>query len=268
VHSRVAHLSTRSVRYLEAGSGRPLVWLHAFPLSADQWLPQLSRVPPGWRFIAPDLRGFRGGSQAFEAVDLPGVTMDGYAGDVLELMTQLEIADAVIGGLSMGGYVAFALLRRAPKRVSGLVLADTRATADTVEGRAARDRLVELAVREGSSGIAREMLPKLLGATSRRDQPDLEDAVRRLILVNTPDAIVAAVQALKSRPDSTPLLASITCPTLILCGEEDALTPMIDSEAMHGAIPGSRLVRLAGAGHLSNLENPIGFNAAIAGLQR
>jgi 3-oxoadipate enol-lactonase len=266
VHSRVAHLSTRSVRYLEAGSGRPLVWLHAFPLSADQWLPQLSRVPPGWRFIAPDLRGFRGGSVAYDAIDLAGVTMDGYAADALDLMTQLEIADATIGGLSMGGYVAFALLRRAPTRVNGLVLADTRATADTPEGRAARDRMTDLVKRDGPSGIAREMLPKLLGPTSRRDQPDLEDAVRRLIEVNTTAAIAAALEALKTRPDATPLLASITCPTLIICGEEDALTPMADSEAMHQAIPGSRLVRLAGAGHLSNLENPLGFNAALASL--
>ena len=268
VHSRAAHLSTRTLRYLEAGSGRPLIWLHAFPLSADQWLPQLSRVPPGWRFIAPDLRGFRGGRQAFEVFDLPGVTMDAYAGDVLELMTHLEIADAVVGGLSMGGYVAFALLRKAPSRVSGLVLADTRATADTPEGRAARDKMIELVGREGSAGVAREMLPKLLGETTRREQPDLSDAVRRLIEVNTSDAIAAALNALKSRPDSTPLLASIACPTLIICGEEDVLTPMADSEAMHQAISGSRLVRLAGAGHLSNLENPIGFNDAIAGLSR
>jgi len=268
VHSRVAHLSTRSVRYLEAGTGRPLIWLHAFPLSADQWLPQLSRVPPGWRFIAPDLRGFRGGSQAFEAFDLPGVTMDGYAADVLELMTQLEMTDAVIGGLSMGGYVAFAIQRRAPSRVSGLVLADTRSTADTAEGRAARDRMADLVAREGAAGVAREMLPKLLGETTRRDQPDLTDAVRRLIEVNTPEAIGAAIQALKTRPDSTPLLASIACPTLIICGEEDVLTPMADSEAMHAAIAGSRLVRLPGAGHLSNLENPIGFNDAIASLSR
>lgn len=260
MRSSVANLSTSSVRYLEAGSGRAMVLVHAFPLSAEQWLPQLARVPPGWRFVAPDLRGFGGG----EPGPVPGgITMDTYAADVIELMAHLEIPSAVIAGLSMGGYVAFAIARRAPARVAGLVLADTRAAADTADGRAARDRMLALVARDGPPGVAREMLPKLLGETTRRDQPDLIDAVQRLIEHNSPDGIAAAVRAMKDRPDSTPRLSSFTCPVTVVCGDEDVITTVTESEALHRAIPGSRFVRIAAAGHLSNLENPAAFTAAL-----
>lgn len=269
--TKVARLPTRSVRYLEAGSGQPAVLLHAFPLSADQWLPELHRVPPGRRLVAPDLRGFRGSGPAFEdpspGLEPDGVTMAMYAEDVLALMSHLGIARAVVGGLSMGGYVAFEIMRMAPSRISGLVLANTRATADTAEGRSARDRMLGLVRKDGPAGIAREMLPKLLGATSRREQPDLEDAVRRLIEANSADAIAQAIVAMKNRPDSTPLLSSITCPTLIIAGDEDAIISRAEAEAMQRAIAGSRLVVLPRVGHLSNLENPRAFDDALFTMQ-
>jgi len=262
VLSKVARLPTRSVRYLEAGSGTALLLLHAFPLSADQWLPQLSRVPPGWRIVAPDFRGF-GGQELAPATGVSVIAMDTYAADTLELMSHLEIDRAVVCGLSLGGYVAFAMLRRASERVAGLVLADTRATADTEEGRAGRDRMLDLLRKDGTAGVAAVMTPKLLGATTQREQPDLMDAVRRLIEFNRPAGIASAIGALKDRPDATGLLPSIACPTTIICGEEDTLTPPADSEILHRVIPGSRLVILPHAGHLSNLENPSGFNAAL-----
>jgi pimeloyl-ACP methyl ester carboxylesterase len=260
VTSKVAHLTHRSVRYLESGSGTPLVLLHAFPLSADQWLPQLHRAPPGWRVVAPDLRGFRGGASA-DAEVVPGtLTIDDYARDVLALMDHLEIDRAAIGGLSMGGYVAFGVMRLAPARVAGLVLANTRATADAPEGRAARDKMIDLARREGADSIARAMLPKLLGETTWREQPDLAQAVGQMIRANTSEAIAAALAALRDRPDCTPMLPSIACPTLVIAGEEDALIPRAETDAMHGAIPGARLVFLPRIGHLANLEDPRGFN--------
>jgi 3-oxoadipate enol-lactonase len=264
VLSKVAHLATRSVRYLEAGSGRPLVWLHAFPLSADQWLPQMSRVPPGWRFIAPDLRGFRGAGPAFEDVGLENQTIDGYAADVLELMTHLEVEAATIGGLSMGGYVAFAIVHRAPDRVTGLVLANTRAAADSPQGKINRTAMLERLSRDGVPAIAEEMVPKLLGETTRRDQPDLVEVVNRLILANTSEAIAAAVRAMRERPDSTPLLPRLACPVTLIHGAEDVLIPVAEAERMRDVIPGARLVVLPAVGHLSNLEDPVGFNAAIA----
>jgi pimeloyl-ACP methyl ester carboxylesterase len=231
-----------------------MILLHAFPLSADQWLPDLHRVPRGWRFIAPDLRGFRGAGPAFEPAGLDSMTMADYAADVIELMDHLELERAAIAGLSMGGYIAFALLRQARSRVDGLVLANTRATPDTPEARAARDTLIEVARGDGAAGVAREMIPKLLGESTRRERPDLIDAVTHLIARNPPEALIAALEAMKARPDSTPDLASIRCPTTVVCGDEDTVIPRAEAEAMHAAIDGSRLVVLPRAGHLSNLE--------------
>jgi pimeloyl-ACP methyl ester carboxylesterase len=263
VFSKVAHLPVRSVRYLEAGSGRPVVWLHAFPLSAEQWLPQFAKVPPGWRFIAPDLRGFRGAGAAFEEIALDDITMDDYAADVLALMSHLEIDRAVVAGSSMGGYVAFAILRRAAARVSGLVLVGTRAGADTDEGRAGRDRMLDLLGREGVGAIAREMVPKLLGATTRREQPDLAETLGRMIEMNSAGAIAAAIRALKARPDSRPLLPAIQCPTVIVAGDEDAIIPRADADAMHAAIPGSTITILPRIGHLPNVEGTGLFSTVL-----
>ena len=261
--TQVAHLLHRSLRYLESGSGRPLLLLHAFPLSADQWLPQLHRVPPGWRFIAPDLRGFRGMGPAFEDLGLSGLTIEDYADDVLALMTHLEIEDAAVAGLSIGGYVTFAMLRRAPERVSGLVLSNTRAIADSTLARDARAASIALVEREGTAAIAREMSPKLLGESTRRGQPDLEEAVKRLILVNAPDAIIAALGALRDRPDSSDLLSSIAVPTLVIAGDEDAIINITESRSMQEAIPGSTLVTLPRTGHLGNLEAPGAWSTAV-----
>jgi len=239
------------------------VLLHAFPLSADQWLPQLHRVPPGWRFLAPDLRGFRGVGPAFEDPALSGLSIDDYADDVLALMTHVEVDRAVVCGVSMGGYVAFAMWRRAAARVTGLVLSNTRAAADSPEARAGRDRTIALVRTGGANALAAEMVSRLLGETTRREQPDLEDAVRRLILVNSTEGIVSALAALRDRPDATPLLPTISGPTLVVGGAEDAVVPVPETETMHRALPGSRLVILPRAGHLSNLEAPMAWGKAL-----
>jgi len=262
VQSKVANLPTRSVRYLEAGSGTPVILLHAFPLHAEQWLPQLSRLPPRVRVVAPDLRGFRN-SEPFVGGESPEVTIETYARDVLELMSHLDMPRAVVCGLSMGGYVALAVWTRAPTRVSGLVLANTRAAADTGEARAARDRLIQLTELEGAGGLAAVMLPKLLGETSRREQPDLADAVDMLIRGNRGRGLQAAMRAMRDRPDFTPVLATITCPTTVITSTEDVVISRAEAEAMRAGIRGARLVEVPGAGHLSNLENPFAFNDAL-----
>jgi pimeloyl-ACP methyl ester carboxylesterase len=268
VRSVVANLPDRSVRYLEAptdssATRSTLVLVHAFPLCADQWLPQLARTPPGWRLVAPDLRGFRNAESTVAEPVPAAMTIDRYAADVLALMDHLEIDKAFIGGLSMGGYVAFGMVRQAKARVTGLVLANTRASADSADARGNRDRLIELAHRDGPEAIARAMLPKLLGETTWREQPDLAHTIGQMVRANTSEAIAAALAALRDRPDSTPLLSSIACPTLIIAGEEDALIPRGDADEMHAAIKGSRLVMLPRVGHLGNLENPPGFTDAL-----
>jgi pimeloyl-ACP methyl ester carboxylesterase len=174
-------------------------------------------------------------------------------------MDHLDVHQAVVGGLSMGGYVALAMMRTAAERVSGLVLADTRATADSPEARAGRDRMVAVLESEGPKGVAREMIPKLLGETTRSERRDLVEAVEQLIERNGTDGIRAAILAMKARPDASDVLPTIRCPTLVICGAEDTVTPPAESEVLHKAISGSRLAIIPSAGHLSNLENPMGF---------
>lgn len=253
------------LRYLEAApraGDRPrgtLILLHAFPLNARMWQGQLALAETGWRVIAPQLRGFDGG-----AGDPPAASVDDYAGDVIDLLDALHLHQAVVAGLSMGGYVAFALLRLAARYVQGLILADTRAQADTPEGIAGRTRLLQLVQDKGPSAVAEELIPKLLGATSLASRPAVVERVRSLALANSSEAIAGAIRALMTRPDSTPLLGAIHVPTLIVVGEEDTVTPPAASDEMHRAIAGSALVRIPQAGHLSNLEQPALFDAALA----
>jgi pimeloyl-ACP methyl ester carboxylesterase len=253
------------LRYLEAAprsDDRPrgtLLLLHAFPLNARMWEGQLALADTGWRVIAPQLRGFDAGGG-----DPPAVSLDDYAGDVIDLLDALHLKQVVVGGLSMGGYVAFALLRFAARYVQGLVLADTRSQADTPEGLAGRARLLQVVQDKGPSAVADEMIPKLLGETTKRTRPAVVEQARSLALASSAAAIAGAIRALMTRPDSTPLLSSIHVPTLIVVGDEDALTPPLASEEMQRAIAGSELVRIPQAGHLSNLEQPDLFNAALA----
>jgi 3-oxoadipate enol-lactonase len=252
-------------RYLEAqpsASARrrgALVLLHAFPLNARMWERQLSISAAGWRVIVPQLRGFDG-----SAADRPASSVDDYAGDVIDLLDSLHIDEAVIGGLSMGGYIAFAILRHAARYVHALVLADTKSQADSPEAIDGRKRLLQLVNDKGPSAVADEMVPKLLGETTRRDRPDVVERVRQLVLSNSTEAIAGAIRALMSRPDSTPLLPTIHVPTLIVVGAEDTLTPPANAEEMHRAVAGSELAQIPAAGHLSNLEQPELFDAALA----
>jgi pimeloyl-ACP methyl ester carboxylesterase len=257
IDERTVPVASGTARYLEAGNGWPVVLLHAFPLNADMWRPQLERVPKGWSFIAPDLRGLGPGNGT------PAHSMDDMADSVIELLDALEIERAVIGGLSMGGYVTFALLRRQPERFNAVILADTRAVADTDQGRAARNRMIEMVRTAGAEAVADDMVPKLLSAPSRLEQPDVEERVRSLIVANSAEGIAGALEALRDRADSTETLSSINVPTLILCGEEDTLTPPDEARGMQAGIERSNLVLIPRAGHLSNMEAAETFSTAL-----
>jgi pimeloyl-ACP methyl ester carboxylesterase len=223
------------------------------------WEPQLAIAQAGWRVVAPQLRGMDGGS-----ADPPALSMDDHAADVIDLLDALHIEDAVIGGLSMGGYVTFALFRRAERYFRGMILADTRSQADAPDGLEGRRRMLALAREKGPSAVADEMIPRLLGEDTRRGRPEIVEQVRSLILASSGAAIANAVTALMTREDSAPTLAAIHCPTLIVVGDQDTLTPPALSREMHGAIAGSALTVIPSAGHLSSLEQPEAFNRTLA----
>lgn len=253
----------RLVSYLEAESPAAprrgtLVLVHAFPLSAEMWEPQLAAPPAGWRVVAPDLAGF-GRSFPVPA----SATFEDDARDVVALLDHLGETQAAIGGLSMGGYVAFALLRVAPERVRALVLADTRPDADSAEARRSRQAMLSTLDRDGVETIVEGMLPRLLGATTLETRPDVVARVREIGRRQPADGVRAAIHRLMGRPDSTPLLPALRCPALVVAGAEDAITGPDLARRMQGEIPGARLVLLESAGHLSNLEQPGAFNAAL-----
>jgi pimeloyl-ACP methyl ester carboxylesterase len=228
------------------------------------WEPQLVLSEQGWHVVAPHYRGMDEPAWGAGGRAWPVLSVDDYAADVVDLLDALKIEEAVFVGLSIGGYVAFSLLRLAPRYVRGLVLADTRSTADTPEGVEGRKRLLTVLREAGPAAVADEMVPKLLGETSRRERPALADQARSLALSNSPAGIAGAITVLMTRPDSTPTLASIHCPTLIIVGDEDTLTPPATSRDLLRGIAGSELTVVPKAGHLSSMETPDAFNAALA----
>jgi pimeloyl-ACP methyl ester carboxylesterase len=260
------HIGSRTIAYLDSAPGesalRVLVLLHAFPIGANLWEPQLRSVPKGWRLITPDLRGF-GGSTELDSVSAPSIA--DYAADVVDLLEELRVQRAVIGGCSMGGYAALALYQSTPALFDGLVLANTRADADSPESRANRRNMLATVDRGGASGVAREMMPKLLGKTTNDSNSDAESFIRRLIKQQSPDAIRNAIHRMMHRPDSTPLLTQVAVPALVITGAEDEMIPVEASRRMASDIRGAKLVIIPRAGHLANLEQPDAFNAALNG---
>jgi len=246
------------IAYDDIGAGETVVFLHAFPLNRTMWAPQTSALAAEWRCLTMDARGF--GESPAQAP----FTMDRYADDVVAMLDHAGIASATVVGLSMGGYVAFALWRRAPDRVRALVLADTRASADSPDTSDRRRELIALAHSDGVRAVADRQLVGLLGKTTRERRPEVEATARSIAESATVDGIVGALDALIARPDSTPTLGTITVPTLFIAGDEDVITPPKEARAMHEAVLGSRLEILARAGHLSNLEAPAAFNVVLS----
>jgi pimeloyl-ACP methyl ester carboxylesterase len=239
----------------DVGSGPIVVLLHAFPLDRRMWLPQIEALADMYRVIAPDLPGFG------DSPLLPQASIDGFADQLAEHLDEKNIQEPVtVAGLSMGGYTAMAFARRHPHRLAALVLADTKAEGDDAAAKANRDKMIATARSGPASAILEAMLPKLLGATTHAERPEVIAAVRQLGSAQRSEAIVAALQALRDRPDATPSLAAISVPTLVLVGSEDTLTPPAVAEKLAQAIPGGRLVRIEKAGHLANAENPTSFN--------
>lgn len=251
--------------YDDHGIGLPVIFLHAFPLNRHMWEGEMLALlaDQRYRLISLDWRGF-GESELLPSPRQPTIsTMPLLANDVAGLMELLGIEKAVLCGLSMGGYVAFAFARAYPERLSGLILADTRPGEDSPEARVQREQVARLAESQRNGAIADLQLPRLISDYTRQQYPQVETRVRQLIDVATPYGIAAAARGMALRADSSDLLATIGCPALVLTGEADALISPQLSQEYAARIPGAHYITIPYAGHLSNLEQPAVFIQAI-----
>lgn len=243
------------LRYTRTGGGEPLVLIHAFPMDHTQWDAQVRYLQErSYLLIVPDLPGFGQSSES------QGWRLAEVAAAILKIAETEGAEKFGVVGLSMGTYAAFELYRQAPDRVRSLVLADGRARADNDAERAARTQLIERVRTEGLAVLDEVMLPRLLRPGAK---PALAEQIRKTMHRNTPEAIAHAVEALRERADSTPLLEHIKCPTLVIAGSDDPITTPADCQELAEAIPGAQFVEIPGAGHLSNLDNPDAFNQAL-----
>lgn len=237
----------------DLGEGTPILWIHGFPLASSIFEQQLAIR--GVRHIMPDLPGF-GQSRA----NVGAVTIDDYARTMIDVLDHRGIDRAVFAGLSMGGYVCLAAARIAPERLQALILLDTRETPDTPEAKKGRYDSIEKVKREGVQPVVDAMLPKMLTAGA----PDeTKTRVREIMTSSSREGVIAALQAMAERPDSTPVLRRIRVPTLLIVGEQDTITPPSDAERMAAALPQSRLMRIPGAAHLANVEKADEVNRAV-----
>ena len=251
-------MNQNSIAHTDEGKGLPVVLIHAFPLNRRMWSLQVSVLRDRFRMITVDLRG-HGDSASVPVAD----SVDDFALDVREVLDRLSIRKAVLVGLSMGGYTAFACYRCFPDRVEALVLSDTRAQSDSAETRAGRVSMIQIAESKGADAIADIMLPRLLSPASLQ-KPELSESLRAMIKHTPIGTIKADLKAMADRPDSTPLLGTIRCPTLVLVGELDGSTPPSDARFIAQNIPEAHLQVISNAGHLPNIEQPSAFNNTLA----
>lgn len=246
------------IAYDDKGSGPAVVLIHGYPFNRSMWMDQVSSLTDRHRVITMDLRG-HGDTEASTGAS----TMQLMAEDVARLMDELGIERAAVGGLSMGGYVTLAFYQLFPTRVEKLLLADTRAQADTAEGKATRAEQAQKILAEGMAPIVDTMLPKLISPDTVSKRPEVVKRVRDMMLHTKPEGAAAALRGMAEREDQTPRLSQINVPALIIVGREDPITPLADSEKMHELITDSELVVIENASHVSNIEQPEQFNRAL-----
>ncbi len=245
--------------YVDRGAGSAVLLVHGFPLDHSMWQAQIDDLAADCRVIAPDLRGF-GRSGVTEGT----VRMEQFADDLAALLDALGVTDPIVlCGLSMGGYIAFQFWRRHAARLRGLVLCDTRAVADTPAAADGRREMAARVLREGPSPLVESMLPRLFVPATLRERPDLVERIRGVMMGHDPRGLAAALLGMAERPDVTRWLGSITCPTLVLVGGEDVISPPTEMRGLAQAIPGAPLVEIAGCGHMSPVERPAEVTAAM-----
>jgi pimeloyl-ACP methyl ester carboxylesterase len=250
--------------YEERGEGTPVVLVHGFPFDRSIWRAQLEELSDEARVIAIDLPGF-GGSQPLEAGE---ASIDGYADAIARWAGEVGLDRFVIAGHSMGGYVALAFARRHPEMLAGLGLVCTRPGPDTEQARQGRYTMIDNVREKGPQAVVDAMLPRLLSPRTREKQPGVEEQTRQVMLRQGSGGIIAALQAMASRPDSSPMLAQIEVPTAVIGGADDAIIPAAEEDLMAATIPGATQLRIDGAGHMPMLEQPERLTDALLNLAR
>jgi 3-oxoadipate enol-lactonase len=253
------HTDDGFLSYDRIGDGIPILFIHGYPLSRKIWDAQKNGLADIASVISIDLRG-HGESDPFD----PPYSMDLLAEDCKHLLDEEKItSQVVVCGLSMGGYVTLALFRKYPHIFKGVILTSTRSGADSAEGRASRDSSIKNVREHGVPFIADSMLPKLVSPQTPSTKPELMKDVRNIMLQSSVPGVIGALQGMRDRPDSTPLLAQIRFPVLIIHGVDDQLIPLSEAENVHQSISGSHLAAIPGAGHLPNMEQPDLYNQAV-----
>ena len=250
---------------VDRGAGPPVVLVHGFPLDHSMWNAQIEALSKTHRVIAPDLRGF-GRSRMSAGAYGPGATatMEQFADDLAGLLDALGVAEPVaICGLSMGGYIALRFVRKHRSRLNRLILCDTKSLGDTPEIAAGRRLMAARVLVEGPTPLVEAMIPRLFAPATAKDRPAVVESLRRVMMGNDPRAIAAAALGMAERPDATVWLPEIDCPTLVIVGKLDAISPPAEMRAVVAAIPAAQYVEIAGAGHMTNIEKPEEFNAAV-----
>lgn len=240
-----------TIYYRDKGHGPAVILLHGFPLDHRMWDAQVDALAGEYRVIAPDLRGFGQSSRPAGTM-----TIAGMAADVAEIVRQLSLGKVVLGGLSMGGYVALAYVAAYPETLRGLMLFDTKAEADSAETKAGRDRMIDIAKRRGAVPIAEAMLGRMIPEAAAKSRPQLVRDLVTMMESTDPETIASALAAMRDRPDRTAELSAIKVPTLVVVGELDVITPPEVMKAMADEIPDSTLRGIPSAGHMSPMEQP------------
>ncbi len=253
------HIEGIEMALVDQGDGIPLVLVHGFPLDHSMWNAQIDPLSQSSRVIVPDLRGFGQSSASDEKV-----TMERFADDLAALLDDLGVTEPIVFcGLSMGGYVAFQFQRKYASRLRGLILADTRALCDTPEMAAGRLQMADRIIQEGPGPLIDMMMPNLFAEATVNERPEVVESLRRVMMENDRLAIAAAARGMAERPDVTPMLSTIDCPTLVIVGELDTISPVEEMRQIAESIPDARLIEIAASGHMSPTEKPAEFNAAV-----
>lgn len=253
------NISDFKISYYDVGEGTvPIIFLHGFPFDKSMWKAQLEHLKENNRVIAVDIRGF--GKSIDEVTPL---SMELFTEDLILFMEELNIERAILCGLSMGGYIALDAIKRFPERFDALILCDTQCIADTSEVKEKRHKTIEEINTNGSAIFKEKFIKSVFHSETLANKPVLVDELRTVVNQNSDRVIKAGLLALANRSETCSILKNITIPTLIICGRQDEVTPLAQSEAMHISIPNSELRIIDNAGHVSNLESPVEFNSYI-----